>query len=95
MNYTGPMLVPYFGPDQSDPGLGELRTSGMFFDWGAKISYTIPINGASVQLYAGMKNILNSYQNDFDIGVDRDPGYIYGPMFPRTIYFGITFGNML
>lgn len=95
MNYTGPMLVPYFGPDQADPGQGELRTSDIFFDWGAKISYTIPINGASVQLYAGMKNILNSYQNDFDIGVDRDPGYIYGPMFPRTIYFGVTFGNML
>lgn len=95
MNYTGPMLVPYFGPDQADPGEGELRTSGMFFDWGAKISYTIPINGASIQLYAGMKNILNSYQNDFDSGVDRDPGYIYGPMFPRTIYFGVAFGNLL
>jgi outer membrane receptor for ferrienterochelin and colicins len=95
LNYTGPMLVPYFGPDQADPGQGELRTSGSFFDWGAKISYTIPINGASVQLYGGMKNMLNSYQDDFDTGIDRDPGYIYGPMFPRTIYFGVSFGNLL
>ncbi|MCK9205235.1 MAG: TonB-dependent receptor [Bacteroidales bacterium] len=95
LNYTGSMLVPYFGPDQSDPEQGELRSSGIFFDWGVKISYIIPINGASLQLIGGMKNILNSYQNDFDQGIDRDPGYIYGPMFPRTIYFGISFRNTL
>jgi len=95
LNYTGPMLVPYFGPDQPDPDMGTVKTSGYFFDWGLKVSYSIPLNGASLQLYAGMKNILNSYQNDFDIGIDRDPGYIYGPMMPRMAYFGITFGNVL
>ncbi len=95
LNYTGAMLVPYFGLDQPDPDQGELRTSGTFFDWSIKLSYTIPINGASIQLFGGMKNILNSYQNDFDYGIDRDPGYIYGPMFPRTIYFGVSFGNVL
>jgi len=95
LNYTGPMLVPYFGPAQADPETGELRTSGNFFDWGVKLSYTVPLNGASVQLSAGIKNLLNSYQNDFDRGIDRDPGYMYGPIFPRTIYFGVSFGNML
>jgi len=95
LNYTGPMLVPYFGLDQADPETGELRTSGNFFDWGLKLSYTIPINGASIQFFAGMKNILNSYQQDFDTGVDRDPGYIYGPMLPRTLYAGISLGNLL
>lgn len=95
LNYTGPMLVPYFGTDQPDPDKGELRTSGNFFDWGVKLSYTIHLNGASLQLYCGMKNILNSYQDDFDRGVDRDPGYIYGPMIPRTIYAGLVFGNLI
>jgi len=95
LNYTGPMLVPYFGPDQIDPVAGELRKSGNFFDWGVKLAYSIPLNGASLQLYAGMKNILNSYQDDFDSGIDRDPGYIYGPMLPRTLYAGIAFGNLL
>ena len=92
--YTGKMLVPYFGPN-TDPDTGELRESDPFFDLGLKISHTIKINGASVQWYAGMKNIFNSYQSDFDSGIDRDPSYIYGPVSPRTLYFGIRFGNML
>ena len=93
--YTGPMLVPYFGANQADPDQGELRTSGDFFDWAVKLSYTFPLNGASLQIYAGMKNILNSYQDDFDRGIDRDPGYIYGPGMPRTIYAGLSFGNLI
>ncbi|TSA29837.1 MAG: TonB-dependent receptor [Bacteroidetes bacterium] len=95
LNYTGPMLVPYFGPNQADPDAGELRTSGNFFDWSIKMSYTIPLNGASLQIYVGMKNILNSYQKDFDRGIDRDPGYIYGPGTPRTLYAGLSFGNLM
>jgi outer membrane receptor for ferrienterochelin and colicins len=93
-NYTGKMLVPYFGPN-TDPLTGELRKSDSFFDLGLKISQTVKINGASVQWYAGMKNLFNSYQSDFDSGVNRDPSYIYGPVSPRTIYLGIRFGNML
>ena len=91
-NYTGNMLVPYFGTENPD---GELRESGSFFDLGAKLSYKVKLNGASVEFSGGIKNIFNSYQNDFDIGIDRDPAYIYGPLSPRTIYFGIKFGNLL
>lgn len=91
-NYTGDMLVPYFGSSAPD---GELRTSSSFYDLGAKVAYTYKLNGASVEFSVGMKNILNSYQSDFDSGVDRDPAYIYGPLNPRTIYFGIKFGNLL
>ena len=93
-SYTGKMLVPYFGPD-TDPETGELRKSDPFFDLGSKISHTIKINGASLQWFAGIKNIFNSYQSDFDSGIDRDPSYVYGPMAPRTVYFGIRLGNML
>ncbi len=88
-NYTGKMLVPHFG--ETD----ELVKSDPFFDMGAKISYQYRLNGASVQFYTGLKNIFNSYQKDFDHGIDRDPGYIYGPGTPRMIYFGIKIGNML
>ena len=91
-NYTGSMLVPYFGTENPD---GELRESGSFFDLGAKLSYKVKLNGASVEFSGGIKNISNSYQNDFDIGIDRDPAYIYGPLSPRTIYFGIKIGNIL
>ena len=91
-NYTGSMLVPYFGTQNPD---GELRKSDDFFDLGAKLKYTIKLNGSSLQLYVGMKNIFNSYQSDFDYGVDRDPSYIYGPNSPRALYFGIKIGNKL
>jgi outer membrane receptor for ferrienterochelin and colicins len=89
------MLVPYFGTELAVPEEGELRESNPFYDAGAKISYTVKLNGAKLQLFAGMKNIFNSYQNDFDYGIERDPGYMYGPMQPRTIYFGLRFGNLI
>jgi outer membrane receptor for ferrienterochelin and colicins len=92
--YTGRMLVPYFGP-LTDPDTGELRKSDTFFDMGSKIHYNIKLNGASLQVFTGIKNIFNSFQSDFDSGIDRDPSYMYGPVSPRTIYFGIKIGNML
>lgn len=94
-NYTGKMLIPYFGNELANPEEGELRKSNPFFDFGIKIRYNIKINGANLQLYGGVKNIFNSYQNDFDRGIDRDPGYIYGPGLPRSGYLGIKIGNML
>lgn len=92
--YTGKMLVPYFGPDLTDPTDGELRTSPAFFDMGMKIQYRIRLNGASLQIFAGLKNLFNSYQDDFDTGIDRDPGYVYGPATPRIVYAGLVFGNL-
>ncbi len=90
--YTGSMLVPYFGTENPN---GELRESNSFFDLGIKLSYKVKLNGATAEFLGGLKNIFNSYQNDFDKGIDRDPAYIYGPLSPRTIYFGIKIGNLL
>jgi outer membrane receptor for ferrienterochelin and colicins len=92
--YTGRMLVPYFGP-LTDPDTGELRKSDRFFDMGGKIHYNIKLNGASLQIFSGIKNVFNSFQSDFDTGINRDPAYMYGPVSPRTIYFGIKIGNKL
>ncbi len=94
-NYTGRMLVPYFGVNIAEPDQGELRVSQRFFDMGLKLRYDIMLNGATLRLYTGMKNIFNAYQNDFDTGINRDPGYIYGPMNPRTVYLGLKIGNRL
>lgn len=91
-NYTGSMRVPYFGTENP---AGELRKSDSFIDLGTKLSYTVKLNGASVQFSCGIKNIFNAYQSDFDRGIDRDPAYMYGPVSPRTIYFGIKIGNLL
>jgi len=94
-NYTGKMLVPYFGLQIPNPNDGVLRETESFFDLGLKVRYNIKLNGATLQLFTGIKNIFNSYQSDFDSGIDRDPGYIYGPMNPRTVYFGLKIGNFL
>lgn len=91
-NYTGEMLVPYFGTDHPE---GELRTSHPFFDLGIKLAYTVKLNGASLEFAGGVKNLFNSYQEDFDYGINRDPAYVYGPMAPRTLYFSLRFGNLL
>jgi len=94
--YTGKMLVPYFGPSLAEPEAGELRKSQAFFDAGLKASYTMKITSqVKMEWNAGVKNIFNSYQSDFDSGIDRDPAYIYGPNTPRTIYFEIRIGNLL
>lgn len=95
-NYSGPMLVPYFGPQLANPEKGELRKTGSFFDAGLKLSYEIHLTEIiNMQINGGIKNIFNSYQNDFDTGINRDPAYIYGPISPRTIYLGIKIGNLL
>ncbi len=93
-NYTGSMLVPYFGPE-TDPETGELHKSDQFFDLGLRLRHNIKLNGAKLQWNIGVRNILNSYQSDFDTGIDRDPAYMYGPVVPRTIYFGINISNLL
>ncbi|MCI1778342.1 MAG: TonB-dependent receptor [Bacteroidales bacterium] len=93
-DYTGKMLIPYFGKKLADPDAGALIKSDPFFDAGAKIKYNVKFQGMRFQIYGGMKNIFNSYQDDFDNGIDRDPAFIYGPSLPRTIYIGIKIGNI-
>ncbi|MBN2814791.1 MAG: TonB-dependent receptor [Bacteroidales bacterium] len=93
-NYTGKMLVPYFGTE-TNPKVGELRKTDSFFDLGAKLHYNIKLNGATLQLYGGVKNIFDAYQSDFDKTADRDPAYVYGPVSPRTVYIGLKLGNAL
>ena len=88
--YTGSMLVPHFG---GAPGVPNDRVinSKSFFDQGIKLSYELPLSSVkqSLQFYGGIKNIFNSYQNDFDIGRYRDSNFVYGPARPRTIYLGL------
>jgi outer membrane receptor for ferrienterochelin and colicins len=97
-NYTGTMFVPYFGanlPKGASRDAGELRKSNPFFDAGLKLHYDMHLEKElTLQWFAGMKNIFNSYQNDFDKGIDLDPSYIYGPSLPRTVFLGLKVGNL-
>jgi len=94
--YTGRMYVPYFGTEIPDSEAGELRRSKPFFDAGLKFHYDMKFGeDVSIEWYAGVKNIFNSYQNDFDKGINRDPSYIYGPALPKTVFLGFKIGNLL
>ncbi len=73
----------------------KLEESDGFLVTNLLLSYDIPIsNETKVQFYAGVKNLFNQIQDDYDKGIYRDAGYIYGPLQPRTINFGIKFGNL-
>lgn len=91
--YTGSMLIPYFGPALNDPSMGELRESNPFYDLSISINRELIVGNVKMELFTGVKNIFNSYQNDFDHGIDRDPGYMYGPALPRTIQMGIRLAS--
>ena len=95
---TGPMLVPHYGVagDAGTPEADILKETDIFFDLNFKVGYVIQIEGVSTdfEIYAGVKNLLNQYQDDFDKGKFRDSGYVYGPSSPRTIYLGIKLFNM-
>lgn len=57
---------------------------------GFKTSYDFKVYGNFVlQINAGVQNIFDSFQKDFDLGTDRDSGYMYGPTLPWTFFFGV------
>lgn len=89
--YTGPMTVQHLVGSGTDVDMA-VRTQS-FFDASVKLTYSFKIfNRVNLDVNAGVSNIFNSYQKDFDIGPGRDSGYIYGPALPRCISAGLTLG---
>lgn len=91
--YTGSMLTPHYaGYIMED----ALEKTSSFYEINWKTSYVFSLkNEFQVEISGGIQNILNSYQNDFDSGINRDASYIYGPARPRTLFFGLKFGTDL
>ena len=108
LSLTGPMKVFYeYGRNDgqhvseaekalldANPDAKIIRTTPWFADMGLKVSYKFAFHHTAMTLFAGAKNIFNAYQRDFDQGPDRASSYTYGPMTPRTLYAGISFGNI-
>ncbi len=84
--YTGSMIVQHMkGYIPKDMAV----TTPDFFDMNLKISYDFSLyKFITLQLNAGVQNIFNAYQRDFDQGKERDSGYIYGPSMPRSYFAG-------
>ncbi len=88
-NYTGSMLVEHH--KGVIPGDRTEKTQG-FMEVNFKTSYDIKLyRNVILELNAGVQNLFNAYQNDFDKGPDRDANYIYGPGNPRLFFLGMKF----
>lgn len=89
-NWTGPMWVPHVVDVASE--YTELNTTPWFFDVQSSLAYTFTLSKkAELEFQAGVRNLFNSFQSDFDSGAERDAGYVYGPLAPRTYVFSVRF----
>lgn len=85
---TGSMLVQHCaGYVEKDE---EVETP-VFFEWDFKLCYDIPLyKHYTLEVNAGVKNVLDHFQSDLDKGMNRDAGFVYGPATPRTFFAGIN-----
>ncbi len=89
--YTGKMKVPHFAgaPNQETD---EIVVTDPFSEFNVKVGYTLAFDRANsnFEIYTGVKNLFNAYQDVFDIGKNRDSNFVYGPAQPRTFYVGLN-----
>jgi len=91
--YTGSMYVPHFGGAVNFLRDSIVRTAP-FLEINTALNYKISSKKGLVwSLSLGVRNMLNAYQRDFDIGKNRDSNYIYGPGAPRTCFIALRLGK--
>ncbi|MGB2232339.1 MAG: TonB-dependent receptor domain-containing protein, partial [Flavobacteriaceae bacterium] len=88
--FTGDMLIAHFAgaPEQL---VNNYKRSPSFHEFSFKSSYQFDLNNLNtgLEVFGGIKNIFNTYQEDFDTGKNRDSNYVYGPAAPRTFFVGL------
>ena len=84
--FTGSMLFQHYaGYVEKDCE----KVTPAFADLGARVAYNIDLTKKTqMELFISVKNILNQYQDDLDVGMDKDSKYVYGPATPRSFYLG-------
>jgi outer membrane receptor for ferrienterochelin and colicins len=87
--YTGPMQTTHFagGGVSSD----RMVATRPFLEHSLRLDRSLSLRRGAfrIDLSAGMSNIGNAYQRDFDRGPHRDSNYIYGPASPRSLFAGM------
>lgn len=85
--YTGSMLVQHLA---GYIPMDKAVNTPDFFDMNIKLAYDFHIyKDINLEVNAGVQNIFEAYQSDFDQGPNRDSAYIYGPATPRSYFAGI------
>lgn len=86
--YTGSMIAQHYAGFIADD---VLETTPSFFENNIKLEYNMNVKkDFNLVFSGGVQNYTNAYQKDFDLGSDRDSGYIYGPGRPRTYFLGMS-----
>lgn len=87
--FTGSMLFQHYaGWVEKDCE----KVTPVFTDLGFRASYKVDVTRKTqMDIFVSVKNILNQFQKDLDVGVSKDSKYVYGPATPRSYYFGIKF----
>jgi outer membrane receptor for ferrienterochelin and colicins len=89
--YTGSMQVPHIGGAENNP-TDRLIQTPPFIEMNVRIArnFTLPKWKSKLEIYTGCKNLFNAYQEDFDLGKNRDSNFMYGPNMPRTFFIGFS-----
>ena len=84
LQLTGPMLVPHV----LEPATAYtvVKQTAFFADLALFVEKQWALAPRMrLESSFGIQNIFNSFQRDLDTGAERDAGYVYGPMRPRTL----------
>ncbi len=81
--FTGPMWTP-------NERLAELVRTPAFMELNIRAARRFRFStDLTLELALGVQNVLNSFQDDFETGPERDAGYVYGPTRPRSFFGGL------
>ena len=89
--HTGAMSLIHLAgaPEQLED---EFFKSPAFNSIGIKSTYIQNLKESSIKIEysVGVKNLTNDFQKEFDSLKNRDSNFVYGPAFPRTLFFGLV-----
>ncbi|MFP4282148.1 MAG: TonB-dependent receptor plug domain-containing protein [Opitutales bacterium] len=87
--YTGPMIA----VNEADGFLN--RETDTFFVIDLSVKKHFPLasrdDAPHLDLTVGVRNLLDERQDDLPSGPGRDPGYFYGPRFPRSLFVTLAY----
>lgn len=85
LKWTGEMLADRL--DSIVPGVNAVEATPDFLVLDLGISKAFNFESFELTLSTNVNNLFDQYQDDLETGPSRDPGYVYGPRYPRTWTF--------